>query len=170
MYARIYLLILLAPASLAAELDPATELAACARIVDDSERVTCYEELGNRVLANQTDTSQADAAAIGTAAVAEMPEPTTEAAGLPDDLGGSKFEEAAAGEGPPSQGRVIRCEEGSDNRWFFYFEGGQVWKQNDDRRRRFKDCDFIATIAKDMFGYKMQIDGVDGKIRVNRKR
>ena len=167
---RLCLLILFAPVAAAAEVDPTDELVACAKLVDDAERITCYEELGNRALENETDASQPDAAAIGTAAVAEMPEATEAAPTLPDDIGGAKFEEQANPDTPPNQGRVIRCEEGSDDRWFFYFEGGQVWKQNDTKRRVFRDCDFIATISKDFFGYKMVIEGRDGKIRVNRKR
>jgi len=35
---------------------------------------------------------------------------------------------------------------------------------------RFKDCNFDVTIMQDAFGYKMQIDGREKRIRISRKR
>jgi hypothetical protein len=34
----------------------------------------------------------------------------------------------------------------------------------------FDECNFIATIYKSLFGYKMDIEGRDGNIRVTRRK
>jgi len=47
---------------------------------------------------------------------------------------------------------------------------GQVWKQKNEPRQRYKECDFSVTITKDVFGYKMQIDGEGKQIRIGRIR
>jgi len=57
-----------------------------------------------------------------------------------------------------------------DNRYFFILDSGEIWKQSGGRTHRFKDCSFDVTIRKDVFGYKMTIDGDDKTVRVRRHK
>lgn len=63
---------------------------------------------------------------------------------------------------------VTRCSEGGNDRYVFYFDNGQVWKQSNNDRVRFRDCNFDVTITKDFFGYKMQQEGETRRIRIKR--
>ena len=47
---------------------------------------------------------------------------------------------------------------------------GQFWKQVSSRRVVMDEdtCQFRATVTKDFFGYKLQIEGEKGKIRISR--
>ncbi len=113
----------------------------------------------------------ASAAAPVTAAAATVAGAASdEAEQLPESLGGATYEEASGKQPKTYQGHLIECREASDAEWLFVFENGQVWKQTDNKIRRFRDCDATATITKDLFGYKMEIEGVKGKVRVARRR
>ena len=65
---------------------------------------------------------------------------------------------------------MTRCEKDSRKKFFFYLEGGQVWKQVSDKKLYFRDCNFDVTISKDFFGYKMQRVGEKSRFRVSRVR
>jgi hypothetical protein len=55
------------------------------------------------------------------------------------------------------QARVVRCLEQYNEKFLFYFDNGQVWKQKTDKRLTYdEDCRFDITISKDFFGYKME--------------
>ena len=91
----------------------------------------------------------------------------------PDDLGAEslrgrkhkKKEEIAV------IAKVTECSKsGPNNKFIFYLEGGQVWKQISDKRFYFKDCDFEVTIQKDFFGYKMELLDSNKTLRVKRIR
>ena len=49
-----------------------------------------------------------------------------------------------------------------------FFSNGQVWKQSKNDRVHFRDCNFDVTITKDFFGYKMQQEGENRRIRIKR--
>lgn len=108
------------------------------------------------------------AAASAVAAPTVLPESNR----IPEDLGQDdkkdrKEEESA--EKKSYRGHVRSCGQMSDNRWYFVFGNGQVWKQSNKGSYRFKKCDFDVTITSDFFGYKMRIDG--GKsLRVRREQ
>lgn len=128
--------------------DPVEQLKACSQIADSDARLACYDELGKKI----TD------------------EEPSQKPVLADDLGGADFEEKSDTPKEQDKGVVTSCEKGSNKRWYFYFESGQVWKEVNTGRHRFKDCNFIATIARDGFGYKMSVDGTKKRIRVTRVR
>ena len=128
--------------------DPVEELKACARVTDEKVRLACYDGLVQRLLRDESSVVPA----------------------LPDDIGGADFEEEAQIPKKQDKGLVTSCKKGGDGRWYFYFENGQVWKEVNKRRLRFKDCNFIASVARDGFGYKMRIDGDERSIRVSRIR
>jgi len=148
--------------SMAAESDPTEALKACARTENTDERVACYEELGKRVLADELDV-----AGIPEAAAASMPDAQTVSVEAPVESGDADSEDY---EYKPIRAHVRSCQEASDKRWFFILDDGEVWKQSGGRTRRFKDCDFDVTIRKDLFGYKMEIDGDDKTVRVRRHK
>ena len=68
------------------------------------------------------------------------------------------------------EGRVVECKKDSANKYYFYFDNGQVWKQRANARIPPGKCDFNVTITEDTFGYKMQIEGETKKIRIGRVR
>ena len=45
-----------------------------------------------------------------------------------------------------------------------------MWKQANDKRLYFRDCQFDVTITKDFFGYKMQQVGEKKRVRIKRMR
>jgi hypothetical protein len=147
------LLLAILGVSVARAEDVVAELKACARTSETDRRIACYEALGTRVL-------NEDASSI----------PSTAAAALPDDVGGKEFRkqpERDAGD-DTLRGHIVACTRSFDDKWIFTFENGQVWKQADSSRVRYADCDFMASITKDYFGYKLQIDGSKTKTRISR--
>lgn len=89
---------------------------------------------------------------------------------LPDDIGGADFEAPEDRAPEAFVGRLSSCTRGHDSRWVFRFENGQIWKQADYRRARFRDCDAQATITKDRFGYRLRMEGSDRSVRVSRRQ
>jgi hypothetical protein len=65
-------------------------------------------------------------------------------------------------------GTVVRCVEDATSKYLFYFDNGQIWKQKDNTKIRWKECAFDVTITKDFFGYKMIRVGETRKVRVGR--
>jgi len=156
------------PAGVAHAGDAVEGLRACAAVADRDARLGCYDDLGKRLL------EEAPAENMSSANIAREPEAaeavTTAAVtpSLPDDLGGTAFEKES--DKPENKGRVTSCKRGADNRWYFFFDNEQVWKESNTGRYRFKNCDFFATISRDGFGYQMQQEGKTRKIRVKRVR
>ncbi len=160
------------PASQAQSLDPTEAIQTCAAERADEARLACFDNLAQQLRYDEPvadvqapeappEPEPAVAPAVTTAAT------ETEAPPMPDDLGGSSFEEQ---ETNGFIGTITRCEKGHYGNWFFYFENGQIWQEVNIKNHRFKDCNFNATITKDFFGYRMQIEGMDKKIRVKRNR
>jgi len=113
------------------------------------------------------------AASTETTAITQATDATeteTDVPSLPDDLGGTSFGKKSESGEPEHKGFVTSCKKGADSRYYFFFESGQVWRQSNIGRHRFKDCNFVVTIRRDAFGYKMQIDGETSKIRVARRK
>ena len=158
--------------SIAESSDPIDELKACAKRANPDERITCYEALGKRVLeadeattAKKEEHVQPPVAAEATVVVADSSTPE-----LKDDLGGEHFAKETDPADAQNQGLITSCRYGRDDRWYFYFDNGQIWQQSNFGRLSFDECNFIATINKGLFGYKMKIDGRDGNIRVARRK
>lgn len=149
------------PAGVAHSADAIEELKACARVTDRDARLVCFDDLGQRLLAEESaheepmpeEVAQPEAATPATA---------TSAQPLPDDLGTSDQKTTNY------SGTITSCKKGFYGDWYFYFDNGQVWKEVNNRNRRFKECNFDVTITKDRFGYKMRIDDSEKTIRVRR--
>ena len=155
----ILLIAVLATPGVAQTMDPVEELKTCAQVPDAAARLACFDDLGERVLRDaptDEDSSPEETAqpAAGT--------PVAAAQALPEDLGRASTAEYV--------GLVTSCRQGGRGDWYFFFDNGQVWKQVNSGGRRFKECNFDATITKDGFGFKMRIESLDRTIRVKRHR
>ena len=154
------LITVLSVSAIAQSVDPVEELKACAKMTDRDARFACFDKLGERVLreesADKNPTREEVAQPEAVTAEASNVQP------LPDDLGKSS--------GINYSGLITSCKKGYYGNWYFIFDNGQVWKEVNKRNLRFKECNFNATITRDAFGYKMQIDGVDKTIRVRRNQ
>jgi hypothetical protein len=144
--------------------EPMADIKACAAVRDADSRLACFDELAERV---QYEELAADSAS---AVVAEESGEESGEASLPKHLGGAEFEEQSDDFETHHQGTITECQQGRDGRWYFVFSNGQVWRQSNLDRLRFKECNFLATISRDGFGYKMLIDvkGKQKQVRVSR--
>ena len=140
----------------------ANELGRCSSIDDDAARLACYDKLGSRqappVAAKE---SSLEPPAEGPNAEVPVEEAYTS---LTDETGAGMLGK----EDVRIRAKVTACRKNSLGKYFFYFENGQVWKQKDDDRLRYKECDFSVMITKDFFGYKMQVDGAKNRTRISR--
>jgi hypothetical protein len=160
-------------ASIAQSADYVDELKACAIVPERDARFACYEILGKRALEDDPAagkssaemTTQPEAAAVP---VAE--ETATKAVALPDDLGGTTFEDPSESTKEQYQGLLRSCKKKSSTEWYFYFDNGQVWKQVDGRRLVHRKCNFMVTITKDAIGYKLLKEDENIMVRVTRLR
>ncbi len=137
------------------------DLSRCGSIEDDAKRVACYDEISGRQSTAKDVTMEA-APSSSAPAAAE----SEEYAPLTADVGAESLD--GADKDKPVRGHVTSCRKDSLNDYFFYFDNGQVWKEKSDARLHYKECDFSVTISRDFFGYKMQIDGEKGRIRISR--
>jgi hypothetical protein len=152
--------------------DPVDEMKTCAKTANPDERIACYEALGKRMLEADAATTTMKAQPVQTAPIAADAAVAAQASTpeLKDDLGGERFAKETDPAEAQNQGLITSCRYGRDDRWYFYFDNGQVWRQSNFGRLSVDECNFIATINKGLFGYKMKIDGRDGKIRVSRRK
>ena len=157
-------------AGIAQSADPVEELKACARITDRDARFACFDNLGERVLREESAAEKPTPKIVAQPEAVETTVTATEAPSLPDDLGGPEFADKEALKNIKHRGLITSCKQGQNNKWFFFFENGQVWKQVGSRLLRYKKCNFTVTVTKDAFGYKMQIDGDEKTIRISRRR
>lgn len=140
--------------------DTVEEIKACARMTDRDARFACFDALGKRVLREESANNKPTQEKL-TQPEAETAT-TSDAQPLPDELADLKTIKYV--------GFITSCKKGRSGYWYFTFDNGQVWREANKRNLRFKECSFSATITRDMFGYKMRIDGVRNKIRVRREQ
>ena len=126
----------------------------CGAIEDAASRLECYDEVAKRASAPQRPV-EAPKQPVESAPPEEKPTAAKKAD--KDDEGDETFAV-----------KVTRCEQAYDGKYFFFFDNGQVWKQVKADRERYRDCDFTVTVTRDWFGYKMQRDGKERRIRISR--
>ena len=143
-------------ASVEVHAQESSDMDGCAELENAEARLACYDEV----------TGQSNSSPPDTEAAEKEPNPLTE------EVGQEQLDSKDKPDQEPEAfaGRVTDCRQNADGKWYFYFANGQVWKERNSGKQRFKDCDFSVTITKDAFGYKMQIDGEGKKIRIGRVR
>lgn len=143
---------LFAAAAVSAESSIYEALQACSSIESTADRLACFDALSSEQAISETANSPPDSA-LDTLGEEMLPDYDREDA--------QKISVAA---------HVSSCPRNARKKLMFYFENGHVWKQVDNKRLRYKDCDFDVVISKDGFGYKMQQLGEESKIRISRVR
>jgi hypothetical protein len=136
------------------------ELESCRAVDEAAVRLSCYDRISGRQ--SQTPEPASEGRTEASLAVSAPPEKLGTETLRRDDEKKAKV--------PPVSARVSRCSKDVRDKYIFYLEGGQVWKQVSDKRLYFKNCDFGVSIRKDFFGYKMQLEDSKTKFRVSRVR
>jgi hypothetical protein len=136
----------------------------CAQLEDSEQRLECYDAASRRQPAADAGSVPAPVPAPGTSdsESQEVYSPLTE------EMGNEQLDPEDRKDTKPVRATVTECRQGPTDKWFFYFENGQVWKQKGSDRLRFKDCTFDVTITKDWFGYRMELVDGSAKFRVGR--
>lgn len=172
--------LLLVGARVAAQ-EPA-DFARCNAIDDATERLACYDTVSGRTMPSAEPAAAAEPkAAPAPAAVSEpaaTPEPAAAAVDakpvtdLTDEVGEEQLDRPDRPTEEPTlvRGTVTDCKRDASDKYYFYFDNGQVWKQKNSARMQRRSCFFGVTIEKDFFGYKMRIDGEKSEIRISRVR
>jgi len=173
--------------------DVVSRLTMCQAIAIEADRLHCYDALASSMAPTGAPAEVAAAAtpaevpaAARTEAPAEAPTevpaevPPVQAAATPSDkpppLTDDVSKVSVKGtpiEQPKYSTVVTDCKRSNqEQRTYFYMENGQVWKQSDAGRLRFKnkECQFEATIEKKSFGWRLRIPSEDRVIRVFRVR
>lgn len=132
----------------------------CVTVEDASARLACYDGLARRTQSAVTPGLEpGDSAPAGKVA----DEPAAD-----NDRVAQRRPKQEKGEALGFRATVTRCRQDSNRKYYFYFENGEVWKQSDRKKLKYEDCAFDVSVSKDFFGYKMQQDGVDRRIRITR--
>lgn len=164
------------PAALYAQADTPQD---CKAMTDDTARLACYDALNSAAAPAPApaptppppEKSAQPPAIVDVVPEAEQPKQAEPVATVPealsDDIGRERLG-PKDGEELAVRAKVIRCREDLSSKFLFYFENGQVWKQKDNSRIRWTECNFEVTIKKDFFGYKMLVDGEKKKVRIAR--
>lgn len=156
----------------------------CKSMQDSAARLACYDSLSSPSSPQQSDPAEhavpvvpdvpveAPPATPEPAAVvpAASPQPDERAPEILSDKVGRETLGPKKGEEVLVRGRIVSCREDLTSKYVFYFENGQVWRQKDNSRIRWKECEFEVTISKDFFGYKMVRDGEKKKVRIAREK
>lgn len=150
------------------------ELRRCAALPAEMDRVKCYDALAQR------DPQPAETGAEGGPEESKpvedpplSPEPVTEPLSvqtveITNEVGREQVEVGDDANATVYSARVTRCQENSSGRVFFFLDNGQVWKQTDYSRMRYRECDFDVTLTRDAFGYKMKVVDKKSSYRVSR--
>ncbi len=101
--------------------DPLEEIKTCARIAESAGRAACFEALGQRSL-RQESVVEAPASTAPAKPIVVAAAPAPDTAKAPPSRGWRESE-------PSIHTSVTSCRKGPDDRWYFYMDGGEVWKQ-----------------------------------------
>ncbi|NCF59842.1 MAG: hypothetical protein GWP64_08295 [Gammaproteobacteria bacterium] len=150
------------------------ELLRCAALPAETERVNCYDALAQRNLRPpETGTAGKPEEPKPVEDLPAPPEPVTEPSSaqtveITDDIGSEQVDGGNDAEAAVYHARVTSCQKNSSGKVFFFFENGQIWKQTDYSRFRYRECEFDVALTRDTFGYKIKIVGQKASYRVSR--
>ena len=175
--------------------DDIDELKACAKMPVRDARYACFDSLAERVLRDESADEESTLgnkarpeAAVPPAAISAPPPSerssqekvvppaavavpaATGAQPPPDDVATLTVGDDKESKSAHYSGRITSCKKGHYGDWFFNFDNGQVWKEVSRRKLEFEECNFDATITKDLFGYKLSIAALEKPIRVKRQK
>jgi hypothetical protein len=134
--------------------DIAERLRDCARTEQVENRMECLQALANEAILEDNAPPEV---------LAAKRSPTTAES---TDHGDEKAVIAELREASIT-GVLATCRRSATGAYLFYLEDGQIWKQVDIHRKRFKNCDWPVTIAKADDGYRLMLD-VDDYVIVRR--
>ena len=150
------------------------ELLRCAALPAETERVKCYDALAQR------DLRPTEPGAAGKREEPKPvedpplpPEPVTEPSSaqtveITDEVGREQVGDSDDAKATAYSARVTSCQKNSSGRVFFFLDNGQIWKQTDYARIRYRECDFDVTLTRDAFGYKLKVVDKKSSYRVSR--
>lgn len=151
----------------------------CRTIADVMDRLACYDRIGKPETAPEP---------VPEAREEPMPEPgpapaPTDQGSLDPDDPAVATEETAYGEltdeiGLPKSAddykpipvTVVRCNQASNRKWYFYLDNGQVWQYMGARTLRYRSCETPGKLIEDGLGFSLQLDIDTAKHRVKRVR
>lgn len=156
------------------------DLLDCSRVENDVARLSCFDGLAARVrpappaapdVGEPEPMLEAVAESVPRAVAEPAPKAVAEEASvvLTEDVGKTSVrEDKPKKERPSWQANLTECPMGADGRLLFYFDNGQIWRQAKTRRHPVEDCLASAELTRDMFGFKMNVEGYGRTIRVQR--
>ena len=142
------------------------DVQSCESIIEASARLACYDKVASGSAQERVQPEEQ--------VVSDPGEPQEEYledgrfVPLTDEVGLTQVQSGASKEPQPIRATVTKCQAGADGKTLFYFDNGQVWKQVDAGRQRMKECEFVATITRDAFGFRMQPEGQTSRVRIKR--
>lgn len=142
----------------------------CRAIEDDGRRLDCYDRQSAGAEASPAAESEsAQPLATRSAPVPAQEATTTESSEpLHNEVSRETIKAREREAERDVTGHVRSCKSNARGRYFFFFDNGEVWKQVDNTRIRWRECDFDVTIRKDFFGYMLQPADDRQKVRVSR--
>jgi hypothetical protein len=182
MHAMRPLAIALAAVLISISTTTAADMDDCRSMEDAAARLACYDSLNAPAAAEVSvpaPTRASSPTPTPTLAPASSPAPASVPVAIeavpdaaPDVMDDSVGKESVTTSAEKNQlsvtGHVSSCREDNGGQHRFYFDNGQIWKQKDNKRIPWRECDFDVTISKDFFGYKMTPATGDRTIRISR--
>lgn len=140
------------------------DVESCANLEDPQARLACYDAASQGLQEAKPASPPAGAAPAGEPLASPAVEDSTPpSAGSSEEQPGTEDQKEE-----PLRLLLTDCQKGPTNKWYFHFDNGQVWKQKDNDRFSMKDCNGEVAISKDFFGYKIEFQTTENKIRAAR--
>lgn len=147
-----------------ADAQDAADLGSCANLEDPQARLACYDAASQGLQEAKPASPPAEAAPAR-----ETPESPAAADSAQPSVAVSEEQPGPEdGKDQPLRLQLTDCQKGPTGKWYFYFDDGQVWKQKDNDRFSTKNCNGEVAISKDFFGYKIEFQTTENKIRAAR--
>ncbi|MEL7296425.1 MAG: hypothetical protein AAGJ86_02120 [Pseudomonadota bacterium] len=137
----------------------AEQIKACKDVADSLQRLRCYDGI-----ALDGEALMPDPAAAPSAPIAAAPKPVED----PNEFGKESIRDQR---GPDEiNSRIVNAFEGWGNNAIFELENGQVWRQVDSAKYRYRgEAQPLATIKRKAFGaYRLSVEGTNRTVRVRR--
>lgn len=168
-------LLMLNPVSVIA--DPASpthkidheQLTQCAAIKAAAPRLDCFDRLAAPLLDTQNAASPATVVDVSPKATPteDVPEPNV----ATSDQSTANATFADVKEPTSISVKLIEARRSARDYWILTFDNGQIWRQNDSRRRSIRNLPLDATISESVLGsYTLKIAGQRWSMKVRRLR